>query len=216
MPPFKTTALPPPGATFTVREIARHAECTIRTVRNYIQVKVVPAPQFRSSKTRYDRAFLVRLRAAMTLRRRGLHVRGVLETLSATPPEELFRLAGYEVPMEEVETVLATLAPSQPPAGAPSPADARDAARAHPPPARAPQPTSPDPAAPVPLAATTVPVRPLPPGFLGRYRPSAALPHERWDTFEICPGVKLTVRADPDPEASRVAQEILTLFGPQA
>ena len=219
MPPFKTTALPSPDATFTVREVARHAECTIRTVRNYIRVKVVPAPKFRSSKTRYDRAFLVRLRAAMVLRRRGLHVRGVLETLAATSPEELFHLAGYDTPPEGIDAVVATLAAPGDRSGAHEAGEARS--------------TGPRGAsgAPVHGAQRSVPgvgaragaghapdgvgaPRALPAGFLGRYRPGAVAPHERWDAFDLCPGVKLVVRAEPDPEALRVAEDILALFGP--
>ena len=56
---------------------------------------------------------------------------------------------------------------------------------------------------------------PLPAGFLGPYRAGAAPPHERWDFFEICPGVKLLVRSEADPEARRVASEIVAHFGPR-
>ena len=201
MPPFKTTALPPVGATFTVREVAAQAGCTIRTVRHYIREKVVPAPEFRSSKTRYDRAFLVRLRAGMTLRRRGLHVRGVRETLDATAPEELVRLAGYDVPGEAAEGLVASVAAM---ARAPAKEEAAAGTRA-PGSAGGPQ---------VGSADGTAGVRSLPAGFLGRHRPGASAPHERWDSFELCPGVKLVVRAEADPEAFRVVQEVLALFGP--
>ncbi len=233
MPAFKTTALPSPDATFTVREVARHAECTIRTVRNYIRVKVVPAPKFRSSKTRYDRAFLVRLRAAMVLRRRGLHVRGVLETLAATSPEELFHLAGYDTPPEGIEAVVATLAAPGDRSGAHEPGEVgrtgpRGASGAPGHGAQRSLPGAGDgagaaagssggggawPGAEHARDGVGTP-RALPAGFLGRYRPGAVAPHERWDAFEICPGVKLVVRAEPDPEALRVAEEILALFGP--
>ena len=201
MPPFKTTALPPVGATFTVREVAAQAGCTIRTVRHYIREKVVPAPEFRSAKTRYDRAFLVRLRAGMTLRRRGLHVRGVRETLDATAPEELVRLAGYDVPGEAAEGLVASVAAM---ARAPAKEGAAAGTRA-PGSAGGPQ---------VGSADGTAGVRSLPAGFLGRHRPGASAPHERWDSFELCPGVKLVVRAEADPEAFRVVQEVLALFGP--
>lgn len=233
MPPFKTTALPPVGATFTVREVAAQAGCTIRTVRHYIREKVVPAPEFRSSKTRYDRAFLVRLRAGMTLRRRGLHVRGVREALDATAPEEMVRLAGYEVPAEAAEGLAASVAAM---ARAPAKEGAAGGTRA-PGSAGGPQASSGDGTAdfrggrrglsalgggeedggavrtPLPGGAVAG-VRSLPAGFLGRHRPGASAPHERWDSFELCPGVKLVVRAEADPEAFRVVQEVLALFGP--
>jgi hypothetical protein len=55
----------------------------------------------------------------------------------------------------------------------------------------------------------------LPVGFVGPYRAGAAPPHERWDFFDVCPGVKLLVSAEADPEARRVANEMLALFGPR-
>jgi DNA-binding transcriptional MerR regulator len=206
---FSSSTLPPADATFTVREIARHAEVSLRTIRHYIAERVLPAPEFRSSKTRYDRAFLVRLRAAMVLRRRGLHVSGVREQLAATSPEEMIRLAGYDLPagesarMATAPRVAAVLG-----ATTPSAATLHGSAAG----IRA------EPGAVGPAGDTAVSGQTphLPPGFLGPYRAGAMPPHERWDFFEVCPGVKLLVRSEADPEAWRVANEIVALFGPRA
>lgn len=182
---FPPSPLPPDSATFTVREVAKLALCTIRTVRHYIRQQVVPAPAFRSSKTRYDRAFLVRLRAARTLRQRGLHVGGLRAELAAMPQEEMIRLAGFVAP-DEAEVTAHD--PAGPEKGGQAQVGAAPAA---------------------PGTGT------LPAGFVGPYRAGAAPPHERWDFFEVCPGVKLMVCADADPEARRVANEMLALFGPR-
>lgn len=167
----------------------------------------MPAPAFRSSKTRYDRAFLVRLRAARTLRQRGLHVNGVPEQLDTLPPEEIFRLAGYltaaELAVSGGEAPVAR--GGQGSGGQAAPAMATSAT-----------------AASTALGSglsgagsSSAEAGPLPAGFLGPYRAGAAPPHERWDFLEICPGVKLMVRAEADPEAWRVASEIVAHFGPR-
>ena len=69
-----------------------------------------------------------------------------------------------------------------------------------------------EPAAP---AAPAVPAVDLasaaPGGRLGPYRPAAA-GRASCEHLAICPGVELVVRADADPEALRVAREILATY----
>lgn len=188
-PPFPPMVLPPDDATFSVREVAGLATCTVRTVRSYIRKKVLHAPEFRSAKTRYSRDFLIRLRAARALAQEGVLLETVARRLQAMKDEQLIRTAHLLAPGD-----------SPPPPNTP-PADDK---------------ASPPAAAPLTSTAASVPVgRELPRGFEGAYR-SGTAPRERWDIFEICPGVKLLVTTDSDAEALRVAREIVTLFGPRS
>jgi len=52
----------------------------------------------------------------------------------------------------------------------------------------------------------------LPAGFVGAYRAGPGTASERWEHFEVCPGVRLLVRTEADAEAWRVAREMLSLF----
>jgi DNA-binding transcriptional MerR regulator len=174
---------PPPDTHFTIAQVARAAGVRVRAIRYYVAHGALAAPEFRSRNTRYDHAFLVRLRALAALRRQNLKLVAIIPKLDAASPEELLRLAGYSVPPDWP-------APPGPPA-------IRTAAQAAMPPA---------------LASPEATPRQLAAGFLGPYR-GAACPTERWEHMEICPGVKLLVRAEADIEAWRVAREIVATFG---
>jgi DNA-binding transcriptional MerR regulator len=98
---------PAPDATFSIREAARAAGTTVRSIRYYVERKVVPPPEFKSVHTRYDCAFLVRLRAVTQLRKKNLRIDAIRKQIDAASPDELLRIAGYAMP---------------PPAAAPPPA----------------------------------------------------------------------------------------------
>jgi DNA-binding transcriptional MerR regulator len=109
---------PPPDATFSIREAAREAGVTIRTIRYYVQRRALPTikdTDFKSIHTRYDRAFLVRLRAIARLRTTTRHLEPILARIDAATPDELLDLAGYETPPPPAPT-----APAAPPAPAPA------------------------------------------------------------------------------------------------
>jgi len=165
--------LPPADATFTISEIVRRVGTSLRTVRHYVAEKVVVPPPFRSSNTRYDRAFLVRFQAARALRKKGEHLPAIRARLDAMAFEEMARLAGYAPDLEATGG-----------SGTGGPGAGQAAA-----------------------------VRALPAGFVGAYRAGPAQASERWEHFEVCPGVKLLVRTEADSEAWRVAREMLALFG---
>ena len=173
---------PPPDASYTLDEIARLSGVRVPTIRYYVAHDALPAPEFHSRHTRYDGAFLVRLRAVAALRRQKLRLPVIRPRLAAATREELLALAGYAVPA---------------PAEAQSPSRSEPTAQRDPSSAHAPLPDK--------------PVRPLPTGFVGPYR-GAGHPTERWEHMELCPGVKLLVRAEADAEAWRVAREIVALF----
>ena len=160
-------ALPPPApnAAYTLREAARAAGVAVRTVRYYVERRALPRPDFKSTLTRYDRTFVIRLRAIARLRKKRLRLDAIQRRLEAASPDELLAIAGYALPS----------APAPTPAQAPS---------------------------------TT-----LPAGFLGPYRAGLQYPAERWDHLPICPGVVLLVKSEGDPESTRVAREIVALFG---
>ena len=186
-PPFPPMALPADDATFSVREVAGLATCTVRTVRSYIRKKVLQAPQFRSARTRYSRDFLIRLRAARALAQEGVLLETIARRLHTMKEEQLIRTAHL-----------------LPPGDSPPPPDK-------------PSPPSTDRPSAAPAVTTTASMRgarELPRGFEGPYRGGAA-PREQWDVFEICPGVRLLVTTDSDTEALRVAREIVSLFGPR-
>jgi DNA-binding transcriptional MerR regulator len=186
--------LPPPDASFSVHEIVYHAAVSLRTIRHYVAEKIVPAPEFRSSRTRYDRMFIVRLRAARALRRRGLTLSAIRDQLDLMPADEMIRLAGYALPAPD--PIPAAVSTKRPPVSTRNGSgDAQVSTRS----GRSPMPTMPSPS--------------LPTGFLGPYRPSPTAPREQWEHFEICPGVKLLVRTEADSESWRVAREMLALFG---
>jgi DNA-binding transcriptional MerR regulator len=191
---------PPPDTKLTILQVARAAGVRVRAIRYYVAQKALTAPEFRSRNTRYDRAFLVRLRALAALRREGLKLDVIVPQLDAASPEELLRLGGYAVPDSFGQPGQPTTSTA---AQAASPA--RTAAQA-----ASPAPTT-APVATTSLASPATTARPLAAGFLGPYR-GAACPTERWEHMEICPGVKLLVRAEADFEAWRVAREIVATF----
>jgi hypothetical protein len=47
---------------------------------------------------------------------------------------------------------------------------------------------------------------------VGPYRTGPAVPSERWEHFDVCPGVRVLVRTEADAEAWRVAREMIALF----
>lgn len=53
---------------------------------------------------------------------------------------------------------------------------------------------------------------PAPAPALGPWRAEAAFPRELWERIVLCPGVVLSVRADADSEARRVAREIESTY----
>jgi DNA-binding transcriptional MerR regulator len=78
-----------------------HTTPTIRTIRYYVERRALPttkATTFKSIHTRYDRAFVVRLRAIARLRKTTRNLEPILARVDAADPDELLRLAGYEVP----------------------------------------------------------------------------------------------------------------------
>lgn len=201
---FSSSVLPPVGATFTVREVAQMANISLRTIRHYVGERVLPAAELRSSKTRYGRAFLVRLRAAITLRARGLHVRGVREQLAEATMAEMLKLAGYDAaPGDEMAPDLRGAESGVTPRASEAAARGKEAAgRGGEVAARGGT-----------ASGAGAAGRALPAGFLGAYRAGAGPAHESWEHFEVCPGVKLLVRREADPEAWRVAEEIVAVFG---
>lgn len=178
--------MPPAEASFTIDEVVRQVGTSVRTVRHYIAQHVLVAPPFRSSNTRYDRAFLVRFEAARALRGRGVHLPAIRAQLEAMPFVEMARLAGYEVE-----------ASSQVGAGGETGTLARGTATVRP-------------SAGAGAAAKEAAV--LPAGFVGPYRAGPGTASERWEHFEVCPGVRLLVRTEADAEAWRVAREMLSMF----
>lgn len=180
--------LPPDNATFSVREVAALATCTVRTIRSYIRKKVLRAPEFRSAKTRYSRDFLVRLRAARALAQEGVLLESVARRLQSMKDDQLLQTAQLIPPGDSPPPPNTPLAENNPSAPGAAPLAS--------------------------TAASTPVVRDLPRGFEGPYRGGTA-PRERWDVFEICPGVKLLVTTESDTESHRVAREIVSLFGPR-
>lgn len=188
--PAPTRPLPPAEATFTIDEVVRQVGTSVRTVRHYIAQRVLVAPPFRSSNTRYDRAFLVRFEAARALRERGVHLPDIRAQLEAMPFIEMARLAGYEVE-----------ASSQVGAGGGTGTLGRGTATA-----------TVRPGAGAGAAGAAKGTAVLPAGFVGPYRAGPGTASERWEHFEVCPGVRLLVRTEADAEAWRVAREMLSLF----
>ncbi len=179
--------LPPADATFSIQDIVRRGGTSLRTVRHYVAQKVLVPPAFRSSKTRYDRTFLVRFQAARALRSQGDHLPDIRTKLDAMSFAEMARLAGYAVdPATEQASFAAARTARLGPSHAPSATPRSDA------PARS--------------------DASLPDGFVGPYRAGPAVPSERWEHFEVCPGVRVLVRTEADAEAWRVAREMLALF----
>lgn len=93
--------LPPPDATFSLREAARLAGVTLRTVRYYVAQRALPkvkAEDFKGADTRYDLSFVLRLRAIATLLPEMRRLEPILARFDAASPEERVRLAGFEPP----------------------------------------------------------------------------------------------------------------------
>lgn len=105
---------PPPDATFTIDEVASAAGVTLRTIRYYVERRVLPRAAFKSIHTRYDRAFVARLRAIARLREKNLRLDAIVQQLDAASEDDLLRMAGYDVP--EPPPPLAGPPPPPPPA----------------------------------------------------------------------------------------------------
>ena len=193
--------LPPADATFSIQDIVRRGGTSLRTVRHYVAQKVLVPPAFRSSKTRYDRAFLVRFQAARALRLRGEHLPDIRAKLDAMAFAEMARLAGYTVDAA-TEQALSAAARTSLPGG--SHAVSPHAVSPHAVPTTGPVAAG--------AGAGAQSGASLPGGFVGAYRAGPAVPSERWEHFDVCPGVRLLVRTEADAEAWRVAREMLALF----
>jgi len=91
-------APPATDATFSIEEVARHAGVTVRAIRYYVERRVLPRPEFKSIHTRYDRAFAVRLRAIVQLRKKNLNLDAITKQLATVSADELLLIAGYAPP----------------------------------------------------------------------------------------------------------------------
>lgn len=79
--------------TYRIIEIARAAGVTVRTLRHWTALGLLPAPRLRGNQTSYDEAFLLRVRAVRALRARGVRLRDVKRRLTVASPVELSVLA---------------------------------------------------------------------------------------------------------------------------
>src|SRR5699024_3279675 len=73
------------AAEFTIDELARRAEMTVRNVRAYASRGLIPAPRLEGRTGYYGRAHLQRLRLVRALLDRGYTLAAVEEAVTATP-----------------------------------------------------------------------------------------------------------------------------------
>lgn len=87
---------------YTLDDLMREAGIGRRTLRSYIARGALPRPKHRGPLPAYDEAFLLRLKAAVRLRREGVPIDDLAARLSATSPDEIAYLAGHGPPPEAV------------------------------------------------------------------------------------------------------------------
>lgn len=73
------------AAEFTIEELARRAEMTVRNVRAYASRGLIPAPRLQGRTGYYNRVHLQRLRLIRALLDRGYTLAAVEEAVMATP-----------------------------------------------------------------------------------------------------------------------------------
>lgn len=83
---------------YKLDDLVREAGIGRRTLRSYIQRGALPRPKHRGPLPAYDDAFLLRLKAAVRLRREGVAIDDLGARLSAASPDEIAYLAGQGPP----------------------------------------------------------------------------------------------------------------------
>ncbi|HVY45953.1 MAG TPA: MerR family transcriptional regulator [Minicystis sp.] len=79
----------PPPEGVTVAELAAQVRITPRAVRYYVERGLLPAPEFRGSRTRYGKDHLARLFAIVAMRRERLDLDAIGRRLATLTPAEL-------------------------------------------------------------------------------------------------------------------------------
>lgn len=100
---------------YKLDDLVREAGIGRRTLRSYIQRGALPRPKHRGPLPAYDEDFLLRLKAAIRLRREGVAIDDLGARLSAASPGEIAYLAGHGPPPAPKEA-----APAEVPRGAPT------------------------------------------------------------------------------------------------
>jgi len=88
----------PPDAGFTLSELSALSDVPSRTIRYYIAQGLLPAPGREGPSTRYDEAFLARLRLIKQLRVTHLPLAEIRKRLAAISDEEAIALAETPAP----------------------------------------------------------------------------------------------------------------------
>jgi hypothetical protein len=86
-------------ATYRIRELSRITGLTVRAIRYYVQLGLVPRPKPRGAATVYTREQLLRLQAIALLRKRDrLRLPLVKRRLSSMTPEQIEQLVTPAAP----------------------------------------------------------------------------------------------------------------------
>jgi DNA-binding transcriptional MerR regulator len=88
----------PPDTGFTLSELSALSDAPARTIRYYIAQGLLPAPGRDGPSTRYDEAFLARLRLIKQLRLAHLPLAEIRKRLEALTDEEAIELAEAPAP----------------------------------------------------------------------------------------------------------------------
>jgi DNA-binding transcriptional MerR regulator len=88
----------PPDAGFTLSELSALSDVPSRTIRYYIAQGLLPAPGREGPSTRYDEAFLARLRLIKQLRATHLPLAEIRKRLAVLSDEEAIALAETPAP----------------------------------------------------------------------------------------------------------------------
>ena len=181
----------------TIEDLAEAADVPVRTVRYYISEGLLPGPGARGKGASYGEEHLLRLRLIRRLVEQRLPLATIRDQMAALSlPELRSLLADVERRGERLERAASSLSPKQYLAGLLENARiARETPRAPSPPASAP-PSQPGAGPPL------------------QQRRSGEPPSERWQRWELAPGVELHVRADLLKQHRRLIARLLAASGP--